>query len=339
MTMEFLTLSDTRAKNPYSITRAILQTVVLTSELLRRLSWTSADKYEFEYEQFNLDVESNWVSPGTLMQKAKIEVTTVIAALRQNVRKVSGTMQNDVLITETIMDMARDLEQAALGNETSTLAGLTDLLVTSRRDLLTTPGGDVAPRQAAGTDLDLLVSRLGRYWDANECVFLMDSDLCMHLYSLKVVNYDENTRKYTYRSASVIMTDSSAFRGKIALVSVNPAHGLFGIGKGQITDCPYKDGRVGGPAMDHFGPVMGWQIEAGIKEKADPNRPEEVAVADEDGMFETVQISWTGAFGLKNQNAAATIEGLTAPDDLDPTKTPAETMHASMQSDLFPPKS
>ena len=66
---------------------------------------------------------------------------------------------------------------------------------------------------------------------------------------------------------------------------------------------------------------------------------EVIEVADKDGMFETVQISWTGAFGLKNQNAAATIEGLTAPDDLDPTKTPAETMHASMQSDLFPPKS
>ena len=38
MTMEFLTLFDARAKITYKVSDAILQTVVVQSELLRRLS-------------------------------------------------------------------------------------------------------------------------------------------------------------------------------------------------------------------------------------------------------------------------------------------------------------
>jgi hypothetical protein len=157
--------------------------------------------------------------------------------------------------------------------------------------------------------MDMLVSRLGLHWNPSECVFLMHSDLGMYLLSLKIISYDKGANKYTYRGASVIMADAYAFEGKIACVSLNPEHGLFGITKGQITNCPYMDTNDG--VRSDYGPAMGWQIEVGIKEKANPNRPEEVAVADKDGMFEIVRVLWIGAFGLRNQNAGASIEGLT----------------------------
>lgn len=343
MTMEFLTLSDARAKSPYSITHAILQTVVLTSELLGRMSWTTTDKDQFEYEQVRASTVQ-WVAPGdikTEWHEGMLLGGPMTAVLKHAVNKAAGSPKDEFLITETIMDLARDIERSALGNaanENNAPLGFTDLLSLVRRKTL------FAERLAKGDDLDLLITRVGRFWSPDTCVFLMHSALCWHLLSLGVVAYDKGTRKYTYRGASVIPTDSYVFNGKIALVSLDPACGLFGIVKSRIENCPYKDDKR---PWENFGPVMGWQIEAGIKEKADPSRPEEAEIADENGQFECVQISWTGAFGLKNQNAAATVEGLTCPppiyilpvpDGVDPDATPAEMMHASVQSDMFPPK-
>lgn len=300
MTMEFLTLNDARAQTPHSIVRMIVQTVMTASELLRHLSWTCTDKDLFEYEQEPAKTE-NWAKPGDVIAFANAAPQSMIVTVPMFsiVSKACGKISDSPPLSVWITDLAHDLEKGALGHKAALLNGLTNLLATPRREMVSRP--------VAGSDMDVLVSRLGRHWNPAECVFLLHSGLFDHLLHLGVINV-HTTLRPTHRGAPAIRVDAWGFEGKIACVSLDPAHGLFGIGKGQFSNYPYQDANNGTRA--DFGPVLGWQIEAGIREKADPSRPEEIQAADKDGMFEIVRVSWTGGFGLRNQNAGASIEGL-----------------------------
>lgn len=297
--MEFLTLSDARAKTTYKIAEVLLQMVAVQSELLQRLSWTCTDKDQFVYDQIvTYDVPS----------------VDIIVGLQHAVNKASGIMRTEIRIAQAIADLARDVERTSLGSIIHEVPfGITNLLGPSRREMVSRP--------VVGSDMDTLISRLGKFWNPDKCVFLMHWELVVYLHSLKVVVYDAN--KYTYQGAPVIMAGDLTFQGKIACVSLDPAHGLFGIVKGQIVNFPYHDHNEA--QRPDFGPVMGWQFEVGIKEKGEPLWPATDKDADENGMHEIMRVSWIGTFGLKNQNAGATIEGLTVPDGFVPPKFPSET--------------
>lgn len=304
MTMEFLTLSDAQARTETKIGRMILQTALAASPLLQRMHWTIADEDQSKYDQIsaNVPVEAR---PGDATTLISDEVVTKTVNLCQAVNKAHSRENDMVMIPEMVTDMARDLERTALGND-----DLFDLSPLGIVNLLDMRQRERAERVISGHDLDVLISRLGKFWDPDTCVFLIASNLYAHLFRLGVVNV-HTTMPPTYRGALMIPSDAFGFRRKIACVSLDPACGLFGIGKGQLSNRPCRDVREG--ERPDFGRVLGWQIETGIKVKADPIRPEEVKAADENGMFETMELSWFGAFGLVNQNAGASIEGLICP--------------------------
>lgn len=296
MTMEFLTLNDAQAQTETKVGKLILQTAMHASKLLQRMRWAISDEDQFKYDQLlaNLPIEAR---PGDTVTMVSDQVVTKTVNLCQAVNKAYAQDKGDALILEMIVDLAMDLERAALGND-----DLFDLSPLGIVNLLDMRQRERAARVVSGQDLDKLISRLGKFWNPDTCVFLIASDLHRHLVKTCTAMRD------TYRGALVIPSNAYGFRRKIACVSLDPAHGLFGIGKGQLSNCPYRD--VDDVQRPDFGRVLGWQIEDGIKEKANPKRPEEVRVADSDGMFKTVQISWFGAFALVNQNAAASIEDL-----------------------------
>lgn len=304
MTMEFLTLNDAQAQTGTPIGRRILQTALTASTLLQRMYWTISDEDQFKYDQFlaNIPVEAR---PGDTVTMISNEIVTKTVNLCQAVNKAHSRGNDAVMIPEMVTDMARDLERTALGND-----DLFDLSPLGIVNLLDMRQRERVERVISGHDLDRLVSRMSKFWNPDTCVFLIASNLYAHLFRLGVINV-HTTMRPTYRGALVIPSDTFGFRRKIACASLDPACGLFGIGKGQLSNHPYHDVREAkGP---DFGRVLGWQIESGIKQKADPSRPEEVQAADKDGMFETMELSWFGAFALVNQNAGASIEGLICP--------------------------
>lgn len=208
---------------------------------------------------------------------------------------------NEIQIREGIMDL------------TTTVLGVG--LFKTLRDL-GRGRTEAVDRPIARTDMDTLISRLGTLWWAPKCVFMIEESL------LRSMDKDVPFRRCTlsnnmvlliYRGMPLIPIYTGG-KGVLACVSMDEKHGLFGIVKGKNTNVPFQDTRK--DQSDDHGPVLGWQVQVG----------------DEGGV-----VSWTGAFGIRNLNSIAIMEGLTCAPSFESTlfyETPAQAMASGIKSDF-----
>lgn len=306
MTMEFTTVEKTLAVPTYAATNMILRIVSYQGGLLHYLSLVHVPVAEpFTYKQ---------------VQRTN-EIVSVTTGLFQPTNKFA--IQPEIEISEQVLPQVMDLARTVNSGCAGAVLGATHAGVLDASD-------PVNVGAYSNDVLDMLIERLGKFWNPDECVFVIEQNLIAEPGFPCIVDVE----KLKYRGAEVISIHCDSTPGQIALVSLNPEHGLFGIAHGKITNCLYKDARVGDPAMDQHGPVLGWRVEVGIKEKANPSRPEEVKIADADGMFKCGQVSWTGAFGIRNLNAIARAKVVPA-QSLFPPKTLAESVTVSETKDGF----
>lgn len=175
---------------------------------------------------------------------------------------------------------------------------------------------EVVDRPIARTDMDALISRLGTLWRAPKCVFLIEESLLRSMdkdVPFRRCTLSNNMELLIYRGMPMIPVWTGG-KGVLMCVSMHEKHGLFGVVKGKNTNNPFQDTRK--DQSDDHGPILGWQVQVG----------------DEGGV-----VSWTGAFGIKNLNSIAIMDGLTCAPSFESTlfyETPAQALAAGIKSDF-----
>jgi len=267
----------------------IMTAVTDRSWIMRLMPWIYTDKNEYLYQQVTTDGQTSVTVPmDTLVNKFAHG-----QGLTDEV--------NEFQIREGIMDLTYNV----LG------VNLVKCLCDLGQDRI-----ESVDRPIMRSDMNMLISRLGTFWHAPRCVFLIEESL------LRSMDKDEpfrrctlsnNTELLIYRGMPVIPVWTGR-RSVLACVSLDPAHGMFGIVKGKDTNNPFQDTRK--DQSDDHGPVLGWQVQVG----------------DNGGA-----VSWTGAFGIRNLHSIAIMEGLTCAPSIEGTvfyETPAQAMAAGIKSDL-----